>query len=167
MVEVEWNADELRAFARSLGKDKEGRALRGRLNAQFDSITKDLQDRLRQHMAEIPGAGTYPAEAAEGTKFKTKLIGGKNARVSIVGQAKTPKGKWRELGRFLDDGLLLHPVFGRWRTRELGYRAFVKVPAAPRAKTNAMDQSEPNIRDEIRQVLTEYLDKLADIRSTA
>lgn len=164
MADIEWKTAEMQAFARSLNADKDGRRLKREMQAQFDSITEDLRDRLRHQTSTIQGAGTYPAVAAEGMKFTTKLIGGRRARVSVVGEGKTAKGKWRELGRFLDDGILMHPAWGRWISKPPPSSLMMRVPDAPRAVTDALADSEPNIRDEIRIVLTEYLDRLTDIR---
>ena len=164
MAEVEWNADQLKLFARSLNSDKDGRGLKRQMEAQFDSITETLRDRLRQGLADLPGAGSYPAEAAESVTFKTKLIGGKNARASVVGEGRTPAGKWREVGKLLDNGVLFHPAWGHWRSAPPPGYLRQNVPAGPQMVTNVIDRSEPGIRDDIRSVLTEYLDRLTDIR---
>lgn len=160
---IEWNTDELRLFAKSLGSDKSGRQLKLQMQNQFDSITEALRDRLYHGLGSLPGAGSYPAEAAETSTFKTKIIGGKNARVQIVGEGHTASGKWREVGKLLEDGFLYHPAWGHWR----GQPAYLRqdVPAGPQMVTDALSQSEPNIRDDIRSVLTDYLDKLTGIRS--
>lgn len=167
MAEFEWRTDELKAFAKSLNHDKDGRALKAQMQSQFDSITESLRDRLRHGLSELPGAGEYPAEAAESVEFKTKLIGGKNARVSIVGEGRTRKGKWREVGKLLDDGYLFHPAWGHWRTSPGNPPpSYLRqgMPAGPQMVTDVLDRSEPVIRDDIRSVLNDYLDRLADIR---
>jgi hypothetical protein len=162
VAEVTWNTDELKVFARSLNHDKDGRALKLRMQNQFDSITENLRDRLYNGISTLPGVGRYPSDLAESVQFKTKIIGGKNARVSIVGEGKTSRGKWREIGHLLDDGYLYHPAWGHWR----GQPAYLReeVAAGPEMVTNVLDRSEPNIREEILTVLTDYLDKLTDIR---
>lgn len=164
MAEVEFDTTELRAFAKSLGSDKDGRALKKQMESQFDSITEALRDRLYNGIATLPGAGSYPSELAESVEFKTKLIGGKNARVSIVGEGRTAGGKWREVGKLLEDGFLYHPAWGHWRSSPPPSYLRQEVPAGPRMVTNALDRSEPGIRGGIRSVLNEYLDKLTDIR---
>ena len=164
MAEVEWHTDELKAFARSLNHDKDGRALKKQMQMQFDSITETLRDRLYNGVSTLQGVGGYPAELAETVKFTTKLIGGKNARVSIVGEGRTSKGKWREVGKLLDDGYLFHPAWGRWLSKPPPASLRQEVPAGPRMVTDALDRSEPVIRDDIRSVLNDYLDKLTDIR---
>lgn len=164
MAEVKWNTDELKAFARSLNHDKDWRALKKQMQAQFDSITEDLRDRLRQGTSQIQGAGSYPAEAAESMKFTTKLIGGRNARVSIVGEGKTGKGKWREFGAFLERGVLFHPAWGRWLSKPPPSSLMQQMPGGPQMVTDVLSKSEPNIRDEIRTVLNDYLDKLTEVR---
>lgn len=164
MAEVEWNTAELQAFARSLNHDKDGRALKKQMQMQFDSITETLRDRLRHGVSTLPGVGSYPSDLAESVDFKTKLVGGKKARVSIVGEGRTAKGKWREIGKLLDDGFLFHPAWGHWRSLPPPSYLRQDVPAGPRMVTDALDQSEPVIADEIRAVLTDYLDQLTDIR---
>lgn len=162
--EVQWKTDELKAFAKSLGSDKDGRALKLQLQNQFDSITESMRDRLRHGLSTLHGAGEYPTEAAESVTFKTKLIGGKNARVSIVGEGRTPKGKWREVGKLLDDGVLYHPAWGYWRGSPPPSYLRQDVPAGPEMVTDVLSQSEPRIADDIRSVLNDYLDRLTDIR---
>lgn len=162
--EVEWKTEQLRLFAKSLGSDKDGRALKAQMQAQFDSITESMRDRLRQGVADLDGAGSYPAEVAESVTFKTKIIGGKNARVQIVGEGRTTQGRWRELGKLLDDGFLYHPAWGHWRTNPPPGYLRQDLPAGPRMVTDVLDKSEPNIREDIRSVLTDYLDRLTDIR---
>jgi hypothetical protein len=161
-ADVEWGTEQLKLFARSLNHDKDGRALKKRMQSQFDSITESLRDRLHHGLSTLPGVGQYPAELAETVKFTTKLIGGKNARVTIVGEGKTSQGKWREVAKLLDDGYLFHPAWGHWRGMPTYLRQ--QVPAGPRMVTDALSDSEPVIRDEIRSVLTDYLDRLTDIR---
>jgi hypothetical protein len=162
VAEVEWKTDELRIFAKSLGSDKDGRALKKQMELQFDSITESMRDRLREGLADLGGAGPYPAEAAESATFKTKIVGGKNARVQVVGEGRTARGRWRELGTLLERGFLYHPAWGHWR----GQPAYLRqqVPGGPRMVADVLDRSEPGIRDDIRSVLTDYLDKLVDIR---
>ena len=164
MAEVEWHTDELKAFARSLNHDKDGRALKKQMQSQFDSITENLRDRLYHGISTLNGAGAYPADLAESVKFTTKLIGGKNARVTIVGEGKTSQGKWRQVGKLLDDGYLYHPAWGRWRGSPPPDYLRQTIPAGPVMVTNALDHSTLVIRDEIRSVLTDYLDNLTDIR---
>lgn len=160
---IQWNTDELKLFAKSLNSDKDGRALKLRMQNQFDSITAFLRDRLYHGTSTLDGVGRYPSELAESVDFKTKIIGGKNARVQIVGEGRTRTGKWREIGTLLERGFLYHPAWGYWRGQPPSQRQ--EVPAGPRMLTDALSKSEPNIRDDIRSVLTDYLDKLADIRS--
>lgn len=160
--EVEWKTEELKLFAKSLNSDKDGRALKKQMESQFDSITETLRDRLRHGVSTLPGAGKYPEELAEAVEFKTKLIGGKNARVSIVGEGRTRQGKWREVGTLLDDGYFYHPAWGRWLPDRGPLRQ--ELPSAPQMVTNVLDRSEPVIADDIRSVLNDYLDRLTDIR---
>ena len=165
--EVEWGTEELKAFARSLNHDRDGRALRKQMQSQFDSITEGLRDRLYHGVSTLPGVGTYPQALAETVQFKTKLIGGKRARVSVVGEGRTAEGKWREVGKLLEDGFLYHPAWGHWRSLPLPDYLRQEVPAGPRMVTDALDRSEPYIRDDIRDVLNMYLDRLSDIRKAA
>lgn len=162
--EFEWRTDELKVLAKSLNSDKDGRALKLQMQSQFDSITETLRDRLRHGLSTMGGAGSYPAEAAESVTFKTKLVGGKNARVSIVGEGKTSQGKWREVGKLLDDGVLYHPAWGYWRGSPPPSYLRQDVPDGPQMVTDVLDRSEPGIADDIRAVLTDYLDRLTDIR---
>ena len=115
MAEVEWRTEQLQVFAKSLGADKDGRVLKKQMQAQFDSITESLRDRLYHGVSTLEGVGSYPSALAESVEFKTKLIGGKKARVQIVGEGRTRSGKWREVGKLLDDGFLFHPAWGHWR----------------------------------------------------
>jgi hypothetical protein len=160
---IQWKTDELKLFAKSLNSDKDGRALKLRMQNQFDSITAALRDRLYHGISTLDGVGKYPSELAESVDFKTKIIGGKNARVQIVGEGRTRQGKWREIGTLLERGFLYHPAWGYWRGQPQSQRQ--DVPAGPQMLTDALSQSEPNIRDDIRSVLTDYLDKLTDLRS--
>lgn len=162
--EVKWDTRELQAFAKALNSDKSGRALKKQMESQFNSITEALRDRLHHGISTLPGAGSYPAELAEAVEFKTKIIGGKNARVDIVGEGRTAQGKWREVGKLLDDGYLYHPAWGHWRGAPPPNYLRQAVPAGPQLVTDALDRSEPVIADEIRSVLTDYLDRLVDIR---
>lgn len=161
---IRWETKELELFAKSLRSDKSGRELKKQMESQFDSITEALRDRLYHGVSTLDGVGTYPADLAESVEFKTKLIGGKNARVQIVGEGRTRQGKWREVGHLLEDGYLYHPAWGRWRESPPPSYLRQSVPAGPPMVTDALDKSEPNIRDEIRAVLTDYLDRLTDIR---
>ena len=161
---VEWDTRELKEFAKSLNSDKDGRALKKQMQSQFDSITESLRDRLYHGVSSLPGAGDYPAVLAEAVTFKTRLVGGKNARVDIVGEGKTAGGVWREVGKLLDDGYLYHPAWGRWLSIPPPSALRQQVPAGPRMVTDALDRSEPVLRDDIRSVLTEYLDRLTTIR---
>lgn len=162
--EVVWKTEQLQFFAKTLNHDRDGRALKKQMEAQFDSITETLRDKLRQGVAELPGAGPYPAEAAESMVFKTKLIGGKNARVSVVGEGKTRKGKWREFGKLLDHGFLYHPAWGHWRSVPPPNYLRQEMPAGPLMVDNVLEKSTPRMADDIRSVLSDYLDKLTDIR---
>lgn len=162
--EVRWNTDELKAFAKSLNHDKDGRALKKQMQSQFDSITEDLRDRLREDVRHLPHLGEYPEEVAEGLTFKTKLVGGKNARVSLVGEAKTRLGKWRELGKLLDNGVLFHPAWGHWRGSPPPAYLREAVPEGPPLVDHVLSEATPAMQDQIRSVLNEYLDKLTDIR---
>lgn len=164
MSEFEWDTSELKAFAKSLNADRDGRALKKQMQAQFDSITENLRDRLRNGISTLQGVGRYSQELAESVQFKTKLVGGKNARVSIVGEGRNAAGKWREVGKLLDDGYLYHPAWGHWRDAPPPSYLRQDVPSGPKMITDALDRSEPVIRDEIRSVLTDYLDRLTDIR---
>lgn len=164
MAEVEWGTEELKLFAKSLNHDRDGRQLKLRMQNQFDSITEALRDRLYNGISNLPGAGSYPNALAESVQFKTKIIGGRKARVSIVGEGKTPEGRWREIGKLLDDGFLYHPAWGFWRSKPPPDYLRQQVPAGPRMVTDALDRSEPQIAEDIRSVLNDYLDRLADIR---
>ena len=97
-------------------------------------------------------------------KFTTKLVGGRNARVTIVGEGKTAKGKWREFGRFLDKGVLFHPAWGHWRSQPPPDYLRQDVPQGPQMVERVISQGTGPMQDEIRAVLTEYLDRLTDIR---
>lgn len=164
MAEIEWNTEELRAFAKSLAADKDGRALKKEMQAQFDSITEDLRDKLREGVESLPGLGSYPQIAGESMKFTTKLIGGKNARVTIVGEGRTSKGKWREFGALLDRGVLFHPAWGRWLGKPPPVSLRQDVPQGPQMVTNVLEHGTKPMQDDIRDVLNIYLDRLADIR---
>lgn len=164
MVEVQWDTAELKAFAASIRHDKDGRALKKQMESQFDSITESLRDRLYHGLSTLPGVGSYPADLAESVQFKTKLIGGKNARVSIVGEGRTREGKWREVGKLLEDGFLYHPAWGRWRSKPPPGYLRQDVRSGPQMVADVLDRSEPVIRDEIRSVLSDYLDRLTTIR---
>lgn len=162
--EVEWRTEQLKIFAKSLNSDKDGRALKLQMQAQFDSITETLRDRMRQGISTLDGAGSYPSELAESVTFKTKIIGGKNARVSIVGEGRTRNGKWREVGKLLDNGYLFHPAWGHWRgVPPPGYLR-QNLPAGPEMVTDVLEKATPQMADDIRSVLNDYLDRLVDIR---
>lgn len=165
--EFSWNTEQLKLFAKNLNSDKDGRALKKQLESQFESITEVLRDRLYHGVSTLHGAGSYSEDLAESVQFKTKLIGGKYARVSIVGEGRTRQGKWREVGKLLDDGFLYHPAWGHWRSSPPPSYLRQDVPSGPDMVTDALDRSEPNIADDIRSVLNDYLDKLTDIRSMA
>lgn len=160
---IEWNTKELEAFTKSLRHDRSGRQLKLQMEAQFDSITETFRDRLRQDVSQISGAGSYPSEL-ENLAYKTKLIGGKKARVSIIGEGRTRDGKWREVGKFLDKGFLYHPAWGFWRGSPPPAYLKQEVPDAPRTVDDVLDRSTPQMRDDIRSVLNDYLDRLTDIR---
>jgi hypothetical protein len=164
VAEIEWNAKELQAFARSLNADRDGRALKKQMQSQFDSITEDLRDKLREGVRGLPGLGSYPSVAAESMKFTTKLIGGKNARVSIVGEGKTARGKWREFGSLLDRGFLFHPAWGRWLGKPPPASLRMGVPAGPQMVTNVLEDGTKPMQEQIREVLNDYLERLTDIR---
>lgn len=160
--EIEWDTRDLAAFSKALRSNKDGRALKKQMESQFDSITENLRDRLYHGISTLPGVGTYPSDLAESVDFKTKLVGGKNARVNIVGEGRTARGKWREVGKLLDEGYLFHPAWGSWLTKPPPASLRQAVPVGPKVVTDALSRSEPNIRDEIRTVLTEYLDRYTD-----
>jgi hypothetical protein len=164
MAEVEWKTEQLQVLAKSLNSDKSGRALKKQMESQFDSITESLRDRLHHGVSTLDGVGSYSADLAESVDFKTKLVGGKKARVQVVGEGKTAQGKWREVGTLLDKGFLYHPAWGHWRTSPPPSYLRQAVPDGPRVETDALARTEPNIRDDIRSVLTDYLDRLIDIR---
>jgi len=161
---IEWNTEELKLFAKSLNHDRDGRQLKLRMQSQFDSITETFRDRMRQGTADLRGAGSYPAELAESVDYKTKIIGGKNARVSVIGEGRTRQGKWREVGKLLDGGFLYHPAWGHWRSNPPPAYLRQLVPSGPQMVDDALDRSEPVMREEIRSVLNDYLDRLTDIR---
>jgi hypothetical protein len=162
--EVQWATGELKAFASALNHDKDGRALKKQMESQFNSITETLRDRLRHGIGTISGAGSYPSVLAEAVEFKTKLVGGKNARVSVIGEGRTAEGKWREVGKLLDNGILYHPAWGYWRGNPPPSYLRQDVPNAPQMVDDVLDRSEPVIAEEIRTVLTDYLDRLTNIR---
>lgn len=163
--EVEWKTEQLKQFAKALGSDKDGRALKKQMESQFNSLTESLRDRLRQGVATIPGAGSYPSELAESVEFKTKLIGGTKARVSIIGEGHTAAGKWREVGKFLDNGVLFHPAWGHWRGSPPPSYLRQAVPAGPQMVDNVLERATPTLADDIRSVLNDYLDQLANRRA--
>lgn len=163
--EVEWNTEDLKIFAKALNSDKSGRELKKQMQYQFDSITEGLRDKLYHGISTLQHLGQYPGDLAETVVFKTKLIGGKNARVSIVGEGRTAQGKWREVGHLLDDGYLFHPAWGHWREIPLPLYLKMQVPEGPKMVTDALTEEEPNIRAEILDVLNDYLDRLTDIRA--
>lgn len=165
--EIRWDTTELKAFARSINHDKDGRALKKQMQNQFDSITESLRDRLREDVAKLPRLGSYPEVLAESLTFTTKLIGGANARVSLVGEGKTAKGKWREVGKLLDNGFLYHPAWGHWRSNPPPSYLREEVPAGPKVVADVLTESTPAMKDQIRSVLNDYLDKLTDIRRQA
>lgn len=164
MAEVEWKTEQLQILAKSLNSDKDGRALKKQMEAQFDSITESLRDRLYHGLSTLGGVGSYAAEAAESVTFKTKLIGGKKARVNIVGEGRTREGKWREIGTLLDKGFLYHPAWGHWRSSPPPAYLRQQVPDGPQVEPEALDRSGPQIREDIRSVLNDYLDRLVDVR---
>lgn len=163
--EVEWKTEQLKLFAKSLNSDKSGRQLKLQMQNQFDSITEALRDRLYHGVSTLDGVGSYPSDLAETVEFKTKLIGGNKARVQIVGEGKTAQGKWREIGSLLERGILYHPAWGFWRGSPPPSYLQQSVPSGPQMITDALSKSEPNIRDDIRSVLTDYLDRLATVRA--
>lgn len=162
--QVRWDTKELEAFTKSLRHDKSGRALKAQMESQFDSITETLRDRLRQGVGELDGLGSYPQELENSLVFKTRLIGGRKARVSIIGEGRTRQGKWREVGKLLDNGYLFHPAWGFWRSSPPPGYLKQDTPQGPRMVTDVLADSTPPMRDEIRAVLTDYLDRLTDIR---
>lgn len=162
--EVQWNTTQLKFFAKTLNADKDGRALKKQMESQFNSITETLRDRLYHGISNLPGAGSYPADLAESVEFKTKLIGGKNARVNIVGEGRTREGKWREIGKLLDSGFLYHPAWGFWRGSPPPSYLRQDVPSGPQMVTNVLDRTTPGMAEDIRSVLNDYLDQLTDIR---
>lgn len=162
--EVEWKTEELKLFAKSLNADKSGRQLKAQMQNQFDSITEAMRDQLYHGVSTLSGAGGYASDLAESVDFKTKIIGGKKARVQIIGEGRTRQGKWREIGHLLEDGYLYHPAWGHWRGSPPPSYLRQSVPDGPQMITDVLDKSEPNIRDEIRSVLSDYLDRLTDIR---
>lgn len=164
MAEVEWRTEQLKALAKSLNSDRDGRDLKKQMEAQFDSITESLRDRLQHGVATISGAGSYPSELADSLTFKTKLIGGKNARVSIVAEGRTASGKWRETDKFLEGGFLYHPAWGHWRSSPPPSYLRQAVPNAPETLDNVLEKATPALADDIRSVLNDYLDRLVEIR---
>lgn len=169
MAEVEWNTNQLRAFARSLNHDKDGRALRKQMEARFDAITEGLRDQMQQSIPTIQRLGSYPQVVAEAIHFKTKLIGGPKARVAIVGEAKSPHAKkqWRELGTLFENGYLYHPAWGRWHNLPLPEYLRQEVPQARQVFEAGVDAWTPNVSEEIRTVLNHYLDELTKIRGAS
>ncbi len=165
--EIRWNTEELKAFARSINHDKDGRALKLRMQSQFESVTEDLRDRLREDVRRLPHLGSYPDELAESLTFHTKLVGGKNARVSVIGEGKTRKGKWREVGKLLDGGYLFHPAWGHWRSNPPPAYLREAVPEGPPLVDDVLKEATPAMKDQIRSVLNDYLDRLTDIRRPA
>lgn len=162
--EVRWDTSQLQEFAKSLNSDKDGRALKKRMQAQLDSITEDFRDRLREGVRDLPGLGMYPSAAAESMRFATKLIGGKRARISVVGEGKTTFGKWREFGSLLEKGYLFHPAFGRWLGKPPPSVLRMDTPQGPRMVTDLLRDGTGPMREQILDVLDEYAERLAEMR---
>lgn len=170
MAEVEWNTQQLQAFAKSLNHDKDGRALRKQMQAQFDGITERLRERMQSTLPTIQGAGNYPSVLAESIKFTTKLIGSKKAGVRIVGEARTSptaKTQWREVGKFLEQGYLYHPAWGHWREPQPPDYLRQEVPDAVRVKDAAVEAWTPDIREQLLTVLNDHLEQLTKIRGAS
>lgn len=149
-LEVE-GADKLAVVARALRDvgDKElRRELYRGLNRAVKPLTADVKAATPDYLPK-----RYARELSKSLRVKTRRrAGGRNPAIFLVGSAKTPRGKDRDLSS-LNRGRLRHPLFGN-------RRFWYDQPVRKDWWTDPLIQGAPEVREEIVRVLDDVARQL-------
>jgi hypothetical protein len=128
--------------------DKE---LRKELYAGINRAVKPLSESVKVETKNyLPRR--YAFELAKSLKVKARRRAGRDPSVRLVGQAKTPRGKERDL-RSLNRGRLRHPLYGN-----RGYWYNQEVP--PNWWDDPLLEGVEPVREELVNVLEDIAHKL-------
>lgn len=159
MADVDELARSLNAVAvrlRELGEDGLARELQTNVGRALDPLKTRIPAGLRSH---LPDAYADELEAELKVFRSTSLrTTGDVAQVSIL--AKTSGIKKRKLAQ-LDNGILFHPLFGRFPRRDPRNRWFEQgePSVSPGWFTGPVEESLPEVRDAIGQALDNVVQK--------
>lgn len=115
------------------------------INRAVKPLTVTLKGSTRQFLPD-----RYAAELSRSLRVRTNRRAGRNPRVRLVGSAKTPSGKERNLTA-LNRGVLRHPLYGDrryWFDQSDGVRPMF------------WDKPLTDNADEVRQVLVHVLNDI-------
>jgi hypothetical protein len=144
-------ADKFGKLARALRQagDKE---LRSELYRGINRSVKPLTERVKSEAPKfLPRR--YAVELAKSLRVKTRRRAGRNPAIYLVGRAKTPGGKDRDLAS-LNRGRLRHPLYGNrhyWYDQEV----------SPNWWTDPLFSGAEDVRKEVVKVIDEVAVKLA------
>lgn len=144
-------ADKFGATAKALKRygDKD---LRKELYTGINRAVKPLSEQVKTDTKNY-FPRRYAFELAKSLRIRARRRAGRDPSVRLVGQAKTPKGKERDL-RSLNRGRLRHPLYGNrryWYDQEV----------SPNWWDEPLSQGADVVREEIVGVIDEVGRKLA------
>jgi hypothetical protein len=136
-------AEEFGTLARHL-KQAGDKELRKELYAAINRKAKPLADGVRASLGQYM-PNRYAAELAPSLRIATSKLAGRNPAVRLKAQAKTRRGKPRELAR-LDQGVLRHPLHGN-------RRHWYNQPVRAGFYTGELEQGAPKVRQELVEAI--------------
>jgi hypothetical protein len=154
--EVAIRLGEISARLREMADGGMARRLSQGIGRAVEPLEAEVRDGLRAHMPDRY-ANLINAELKV---TRRTFTGPDGARVTVFAQT-TGDGK-RRIGR-LDDGILWHPLFGRFPRRDPRNQWFMMTEphVRPGWWSDATDQAAPRVRQEIADALNDVTERLA------
>lgn len=144
-------ADKFGTLAKALRRYGE-KELRKELYAGINRAVKPLTESVKAETKNfLPRR--YAFELSKSLKVRARRRAGQNPAVYLVGRAKTPKGKERDLAS-LNRGRLRHPLYG-------DRRYWYDQEVSPNWWDDPLLQGAELVREEIVGVLDEIVQKVA------
>lgn len=159
MAGVDELARSLNAVAvrlRELGDEGLARELQRTVGRAVDPLKTRIPAALRPHLPD-----RYADEVeAELKVFRSTSLGGSGDVAQVTVLARTTGIKKRKLAQ-LDDGILWHPLFGRFPRRDPRNRWFQNEPPSvtPGWFTDPVEESVPQVRQAVEEALDNVVDK--------
>lgn len=144
-------ADKFGALAKALraagDKELKKELYRG-INRAVKPLTEDVKRGTPKYLPR-----RYAFELAKSLKVRARRRAGRDPSVRLVGQAKTPRGKDRDLAS-LNRGRLRHPLYGN-------RRYWYDQDVSPNWWDDPLFEGVGAVREEIVRVIDEVGDKIA------